>query len=111
MYIAYDGGGWAIANQRGELSDSHRNYGVVGARDYFFYFSVLACIAIFGFALSIDAPYVWRGEVRAGLIFELIALAFIFAAILLLRGSIRRLRSLRQMRMGERATGPDTNMQ
>ena len=70
-----------------------------------------AWIAIFGFALSIDAPHVWRGEVRAGLIFDLIALALIFAAILLLRGSIRRLRSLRQMRMGERATGPDTNMQ
>jgi len=61
-----------------------------------------ACIAIFGFGLSSDAPYVWRGEVRAGLIFVLIALALIFAAILLLRGSIRRLRSLRQIRMGER---------
>ena len=70
-----------------------------------------ACIAIFGFALSIDAPHVWRGDVRDGLIFGLIALAFIFAAILLFRGSIRRLRLLHQIRMGERAAGPDTKMQ
>src|SRR5882672_6604992 len=41
MYIAYDGNGWAVANQRGELNDSHRNYSVVGARDYFFCFPVV----------------------------------------------------------------------
>jgi hypothetical protein len=55
-----------------------------------------------GFAFSIDAPHAWKGDVRGGLIFGLIALALIFAAILLLRGSIRRLRSLRQIPMSER---------
>ena len=60
------------------------------------------CIAIFGFALSIDAPHAWKGDIRDGLIFGLIALALIFAAILLLRGSIRRLRSLRQPPAGVR---------
>ena len=68
-------------------------------------------VAILGFAFSIDAPHAWKGDAREGLIFGLIALALIFAAILLLRGSIRRLRLLHQIRMGERAAGPDTNTQ
>jgi hypothetical protein len=55
-----------------------------------------AWIAILGFAFSIDAPHAFKGDVRVGLIFWLIAIALIFTAILLLRGSIRRLRSLRQ---------------
>ena len=52
-------------------------------------------VAIFAFALSIDAPHAWKGDIRSGLIYGLIALALIVGAVLLLRGSIRRLRSLR----------------
>ena len=54
-----------------------------------------AWVAIFAFALSIDAPHAWKGDIRFGLIYGLVALALIVGAILLLRGSIRRLRSLR----------------
>ena len=54
-----------------------------------------AWVALFAFALSIDAPHAWKGDVRIGLIYGLIALALIIGAVLLLRGSIRRLRSLR----------------
>jgi len=61
-----------------------------------------AWVAIFAFALSIDAPHAWKGDVRIGLIYGLVALALIIGAIFLLRGSIRRLRSLRQVRMAER---------
>jgi len=61
-----------------------------------------AWVALFAFALSIDAPHAWKGDVRIGLIYGLIALALIIGAIFLLRGSIRRLRSLRQVRMAER---------
>jgi hypothetical protein len=53
-----------------------------------------AWVAIFAFALSIDAPHAWKGDVRSGLIYWLIALALVVGAILLLRSSIRRLRSL-----------------
>jgi hypothetical protein len=59
-------------------------------------------IAILGFAFSIDAPHAWKGDVRNGLIFGLVALALISVAVLLLRGSIRRLRSLRETSMLER---------
>jgi len=55
-----------------------------------------AWIAIVGFAFSIDAPHAWKGDIRDGVIFWLIALALIVPAILLFRSSIRRLRSLRQ---------------
>jgi uncharacterized membrane protein YedE/YeeE len=54
-----------------------------------------AWLALFAFALSIDAPHAWKGDIRSGLIYGLIALALIVGAILLLQGSIRRLRSLR----------------
>ena len=52
-------------------------------------------VALFAFAISIDAPHAWKGDIRFGLIYGLIALALIVGAILLLRGSIRCLRSLR----------------
>ena len=55
-----------------------------------------ACAAVVGFAVSMDAPHAWKGDVRYGLILGLIAVALIFPAIFLLKGSIRRLRSLRQ---------------
>ncbi len=61
-----------------------------------------AWVAIFAFALSIDAPHAWKGDVRIGLIYGLIGLALIIGAIFLLRGSILRLRSLRQVRMPDR---------
>lgn len=61
-----------------------------------------AWVAIFAFALSIDAPHAWKGDVRIGLIYGLVALALITGAIFLFRGSIRRLRSLRQVRMPDR---------
>ncbi len=61
-----------------------------------------AWVALFAFALSIDAPHAWKGDVRIGLIYGLIALAVTIGAIFLLRGSIRRLRSLRQVRMPDR---------
>jgi TRAP-type C4-dicarboxylate transport system permease small subunit len=53
-------------------------------------------VAILGFAISAGAPHAFKGDAQLGLIFGLIAVALIVAAILLLRGSIRRLRSLRQ---------------
>ena len=59
-------------------------------------------VAIFAFALSIDAPHAWKGDVRIGSIYGLIALTLIVGAIVLLRGSVRRLRSLRQVRMAGR---------
>jgi len=61
-----------------------------------------AWVAIFAFALSIDAPHAWKGDVRIGLIYGLVALALIIGAIFLLRGSIRRLRSLPHVRMPDR---------
>lgn len=59
-------------------------------------------IAIAGFAFSIDAPHTWKGDIRVGLVFWLIAIALIVPAILLFRSSIRRLRSLRQPHAGMR---------
>jgi hypothetical protein len=68
-------------------------------------------VAILGFAFSIDAPHAWKGDARDGLIFGLIAPALIVPAIFLLRGSIRRLRSLRQIRIPESATRPKSSTQ
>jgi uncharacterized membrane protein YedE/YeeE len=59
-------------------------------------------VAIFAFALSIDAPHAWKGDVRIGSIYGLIALALIVGAIVLHRGPVRRLRWLRQVRMAGR---------
>jgi hypothetical protein len=75
---------------------------VLGIIGFVFLLVCGAWVAILGFAFSIDAPHAWKGDVRDGLIFGLIALALIAGAILLLRGSIRRLRSLRQVRMAGR---------
>ena len=61
-----------------------------------------ACVALGGFAFSIGGPHAFKGDAWIGMIFGLIALALIVGAILLLRGSIRRLRSLRQVRMPDR---------
>lgn len=55
-----------------------------------------AYAAILGWAISEGAPHAFKGDVRIGLIFGLIAAVLIVAAIFLLRGSIRRLRSRRQ---------------
>ena len=56
--------------------------------------------AILGWTVSEGGPHAFKGDVRIGLIFGLIALALIVAAILLLRSSIRRLRSLRNLPPG-----------
>ncbi|HTF25062.1 MAG TPA: hypothetical protein VK937_14280 [Candidatus Limnocylindria bacterium] len=77
-------------------------WSVLGIIGFVFLLVCGAWVAILGFAFSIDAPHAWKGDVRDGLIFGLIALALIAGAILLLRGSIRRLRSLRQVRMAGR---------
>lgn len=55
-----------------------------------------AWVAVFGLAISMDAPHAWKGDMRDGVIFWLIAIALIVPAIFLFRSSIRRLRSLRQ---------------
>jgi hypothetical protein len=57
-------------------------------------------VAIVGWAISIGGPHAFKRDVRFGMIFGLIALALVVAAILLLRSSIRRLRSLRQPPIG-----------
>jgi hypothetical protein len=75
---------------------------VLGIVGFAFLLFCGAWIAIFAFALSIDAPHAWKGDVRIGLIYGLVALALVIVAIFLLRGSIRRLRSLRQVRMPDR---------
>lgn len=69
------------------------------------------CLAIMGLAVSEGGPHAFKGDVRIGLIFGLVALALILAAILLLRGSVRRLRLLRQTRAHQRAIRAETNMQ
>jgi multisubunit Na+/H+ antiporter MnhB subunit len=75
---------------------------VLGIIGFVFLLVCGICVAILGFAFSIDAPHAWKGDLRDGLIFGLVALALVIAAILLLRGSIRSLRSLRETRMLER---------
>jgi len=52
-------------------------WSVLGIISFAFLLLGGACIAIFGFALSIDAPHAWKGDIRDGLIFGLIALALI----------------------------------
>jgi hypothetical protein len=86
-------------------------WSVLGIIGFVFLLACGAWAAILGFAFSIDAPHAWRGDARGGLIFGLIALAFIVPAILLLMGSIRRLRSLRQIPVAGRATRPKSNAQ
>jgi uncharacterized membrane protein len=68
---------------------------VLGIVGFTFLLLCGAYIAIVGWGFSEGGPHAFKGDVRIGLIFWLIALALIVAAILLLRGSIRRLRSLR----------------
>jgi phage-related holin len=75
---------------------------VLGIIGFVFLLVCGICVAILGFAFSMDAPHAWKGDVRAGFIFVLVALALVIAAILLLRASIRRLRSLREASMLER---------
>lgn len=76
-------------------------WSVLGIIGFVFLLVCGICVAILGFAFSIDAPHAWKGDLRDGLIFGLVALALVIAAILLLRGSIRRLRSLRKTSMLE----------
>ena len=73
--------------------------GIIG-----FIFLLLSCAgaAIAGLAFAEGAPHAFKADIRIGLIFWLIALALLLGAITLLRGSIRRLRSLDQIPMSER---------
>jgi len=73
---------------------------VLGIAGFAFLLLCGAYVAIGGWAFSVGGPHAFKGDVRIGLIFALIALALIVAAILLLRGSIRRLRSLRHPPLG-----------
>ena len=68
---------------------------VLGIVGFAFLLFCGAYAAILGWAISEGGPHAFKGDVRIGLIFGLIAAALIVAAIFLLRGSIRRLRSLR----------------
>jgi hypothetical protein len=73
---------------------------VLGIVGFAFLLLCGAYVAIVGWAFSEGGPHAFKGDVRIGLIFGLIALALIVAAILLLRGSILRLRSLRHPPLG-----------
>ena len=75
---------------------------VLGIIGFLFLLGFGICAAVLGFAFSIDAPHVWKGDVSDGLIFGLAALVLVIAAIHLLRVSIRRLRSLRETSILER---------
>jgi hypothetical protein len=86
-------------------------WSVLGIIVFVFLLVCGAWVAILGFAFSIDAPHAWKGDARNGLIFGLIALALMVPAIFLLRGSIRRLRSLRQIRIPESATRSKSSTQ
>jgi hypothetical protein len=77
-------------------------WSVLGIIGFIFLLVCSICVAILGFAFSMDAPHAWKGDVRDGLGFGLVALALIIAAILLLRSAIRRLRSLRETSLLER---------
>ena len=68
---------------------------VLGIIGFAFLLLCGAYAAILGLAVSEGGPHAFKGDARIGLIFGLIAVALIVASILLLRGSIRRLRSLR----------------
>ena len=52
-------------------------WSVLGIIGFAFFLVCGAWVAIFAFALSIDAPHAWKGDVRIGLIYGLIALALI----------------------------------
>ena len=82
--------------------------GIIGSTSLLF---CGACVAIFAFLISIDAPHAWKGDAGEGLILGLLALALVVPAIFLLMGAIRRLRSLRQVRIAERASGSKSNTQ
>jgi hypothetical protein len=69
---------------------------VLGIIGFAFLLFCGAYAAILGLAISEGAPHAFKGDIRLGLIFGLIAAALIVAAIFLLRGSIRRIRSLRR---------------
>jgi len=73
---------------------------VLGIVSFAFLLFCGAYAAILGWAISEGGPHAFKGDVRLGLIFGLIAAALIVAAIFSLRGSIRRLRSLRQPPLG-----------
>jgi len=75
---------------------------VLGIIGFVFLLFCVAYLAILGWAVSEGGPHAFKGDVRVGLIVWLIALALIFPAILLLRSSIRRLRSLRRPHVGAR---------
>ena len=77
-------------------------WSVLGIIGFLFLLVCGICVAVLGFAFSIDAPHAWKGDVRDGLIFGLAALVLVIAAILLLRRSIRKLRSLRETGILER---------
>ena len=77
-------------------------WSVLGIIGFLFLLVCSICVAVLGFAFSIDAPHAWKGDVRDGWILGLAALVLVIAAILLLRGSIRRLRSLRETSILER---------
>ena len=68
---------------------------VLGIVGFAFLLLCGAYAAILGWAISEGGPHAFKGDVRIGLIFGLIAAALIVAAIFLLRGSLRRLHSLR----------------
>ena len=75
---------------------------VLGIIGFIFLLLSCACAAIAGLAFAVGGPHAFKGDIRIGLIFWLVALALLLGAITLLRGSIRRLRSLHQIPMSER---------
>jgi uncharacterized membrane protein len=64
-------------------------------------------VAIFGFALAEGAPHAFPGDVRIGMVGWLMALAITIIAIVLFRRSIRRVRSLRELRLHESELRPE----
>ena len=77
-------------------------WSVLGIIGFLFLLVCGLWVAIVGWAVSIGAPHAFKGDVRIGSIVGLIAFALIVGGIFLLRSSIRRLRSLRQVRMATR---------
>lgn len=93
-----------MVNQPRHLNDSYwkKVLSVLGIISSALLLFCGAWVAIFAFALSIDAPHVWKSDVGIGLICGLLALALLIGATSLLRASIPRLRSVRQVRMPDR---------
>jgi len=58
-------------------------------------------VAILGFGVAEGGPHAFPGEVRAGMVCWLMALAITIIAIVFFRRSSRRLRSLRELRLHE----------